>query len=244
MLPVIATEVLKLKRSYAALLCAATPGLVALLVPMFVLAGDGRSSWTGVFNGVAEMWSYFMLPMGITALTVLIAQLEHGPGAWDHLLAQPVARWHFFAAKGIVVTGLVAAMSALLFLLVPAAGLAAELLGSGTQLPDPVPWADAAALLARMFAASLLVIALQLWVALRFRSFVPGLALGTGGTFAAGVADQVLGQGTFFPWLIAQHATSDDPGRAAAAIAAGMGGGLVFGLLMVMDLSRLEFARA
>ena len=108
----------------------------------------------------------------------------------------------------------------------------------------PAPWPDAAALLARMFAASLLVIALQLWVAPRFRSFVPGLALGTGGTFAAGVADQVLGQGPFLPWLLAQHAISDDPTRAGAAIGAGLGGGLVIALLMVLDLSRLEFARA
>lgn len=243
MLSVIATEVMKLKRSYAALLCAAAPALVALLVLLLVLTGDGRSTWASVLNSVAEMWSYFMLPMGITALTVLVAQLEYGPGAWEHLLAQPVPRWHFFAAKGIVVTGLVAAMNALLFLLVLAAGLAAELLGPGTQLPAPVPWMEAAALLARMFAASLIVIALQLWVAMRFHSFVPGLALGTGGTFAAGVTDQLLWPDAVLPWLIAQHAISDDPWQAATAIVIGVGGGLVIGLLMVMDLSRLEFAR-
>ena len=218
--------------------------MVALLTVIIVLAGDSRSTWKGVFNGVAEMWSYFMLPMGITALTVLVAQLEYVPGAWDHLLAQPVARWHFFAAKAIVVIGLVTAMSALLLLLVPTAGIAAELIGPGTQLPGPVPWADAAALLARMFAASLLVIALQLWIALRFRSFIPGLAIGTGGTFAAGVADQVVGEGPLLPWLIAQHAISDDPWQSATAIGVGIGGGLVIGLLMVLDLSRLEFARA
>ncbi|HEV2121505.1 MAG TPA: ABC transporter permease [Chloroflexota bacterium] len=244
MLSAIAIEVMKLKRSYAALLCAASPALVAVLTVLITLAQDEPSPWMSVINGVAEMWSYFMLPMSITALTVLVAQLEHGSGAWDHLLAQPVPRWHVFAAKGIAVTGLVAAMSAVLFLLVPAAGFAAELLGQGTQLAGPVPWADAAALLARMFAASLLLIALQLWVALRFRSFVPGLAIGAGGTFAAVVVDQVLGQGPVLPWLIAQHAISDDPWQSTTAIGVGIGGGLVIGLLMVMDLSRLEFARA
>ena len=243
MLGVIATEVVKLRRSYAALLCLSAPGLVALLVLLFVLSGDGRSTWRSQLSGVGEMWSYFMLPMGATALTVLIAQLEHGSAAWDHLLAQPVARWHVFAAKGIVVTGLVAVMTGLLFPLVPAAGIAAELVGPGTQLPGPVPWAAIAALVGRMSAGSLLVIALQLWVALRFRSFVPGLALGIGGTFASGVADQVLGEGVLTPWLLAQHAISGDPARAAAAIVVGVAGGLITGVLMVLDLSRLEFAR-
>ena len=245
MLPVLATEVMKLRRSYAALLCAAAPALVALLTAIIVLTEDDPMRWASVLEGVVEMWSYFMLPMGVTALTVLIAQLEHGPGTWDHLLAQPVARWRFFAAKAIVATGLVAAMNALLFLLVPAAALAAELLGPGTQLVGPVPWADGTAQLARMFAASLLLIALQLWVALRFRSFVPGLALGMGGTFVAIVLDQALQvQTAILPWLLAQHATSDDPALAAAAIGAGLGGGLVAGLLMLIDLSRLEFAQA
>lgn len=242
-LPVITTEILKLKRSYALLLCVAAPALVALLTVLLVASDETGSTWRGVLNGVGEMWTYFMLPMGITALTVLIAQFEHGTGGWDHLLALPVARWQLFAAKAMVATALVAVMSVLLAVLVPAAGLLAEMVAPGTQLAGPTPWGRAAEQAATMFAAALCLIALQLWVALRFRSFVPGLALGIGGTFASGVADQILDQRLFLPWLLAQHAISSDPTRAAAAVVSGVAGGFVVGLLMLLDLSRVELAR-
>ena len=38
----------------------------------------------------------------------LLTQIEHGPRAWDHMLALPVPRWRLFATKGIVLVGLIA----------------------------------------------------------------------------------------------------------------------------------------
>jgi ABC-2 type transport system permease protein len=90
-----------------------------------------------------------------------------------------------------------------------------------------------------MFAGSLLLIAIQLWAALRFRSFVPPLVIGIGGTFVA-VAATASKQGAFFPWLIPTNALATDPEQAAMAIDIGFYGGLAAALLMLIDMSRKE----
>jgi ABC-2 type transport system permease protein len=239
MLSVIHTEFAKLRRSLALLLCIAAPTMVAFLAGVMMMEWNKSRPWELFAMQSAAMWSFFMLPMTVTALTVLIAQIDHGPKAWNHLLALPVARWKFYAAKAIVVTFLVAAMSASLIVLLPMAGSAAEAVASGQQLTGSYPWRYTASLITTMFAGSLLLIAIQLWAALRFRSFVPPLVIGIGGTFVA-VAATASKQGAFFPWLIPTNALASDPERAAMAIDIGLYGGLAVALLMLVDMARKE----
>lgn len=239
MLAALQAEVTKLRRSLALLLCIAAPSMVALLSAVMLMERKKAAEWSMFAAESAALWSFFMLPMTVTALTVLVAQVDHGPKAWNHLLALPVARWRFYAAKALVVIGLVAAMSAALLLMLPLAGAAAELLASGQQLKGSYGWTDTATLLGTMFKGSLLLIAIQLWVALRFRSFVPPLVVGIGGTFVA-VAATASKQGAFFPWLIPTNALATDPERAATAIQIGLYGGLLVASLMLVDLARRE----
>lgn len=239
MLSVIHSEFAKLNRSLALLLCIAAPTMVALLAAVMMMEWKKAEQWQMFAMQSAAMWSFFMMPMTVTALTVLVAQIDHGPRAWNHLLALPVPRWRFYAAKAFVVVSLVAGMSAALILLLPLAGSAAEAVAPGRQLTGTYPWRYTASLIATMFAGSLLLIAVQLWAALRFRSFVPPLVIGIGGTFVA-VAATASKQGAFFPWLIPTNALASDPQRAATAIDLGLYGGLAAGLLMLIDLSRKE----
>ena len=239
MLSVIHCEFAKLRNSLVLLLCAAAPAMVAILSGLILLDRTEAMGWRMFTMGAAAMWSYFMLPMTVTALTILITQIDHGPKAWSHLLALPVPRWHFYTAKAFVVVCLVAAMSAALVILLPAAGAAADFLATGQQLKGVYPWFDAASLITTMFAGSLLLIAIQLWAALRFRSFVPPLVLGIGGTFVA-VAATASKQGAFFPWLIPTNALGTDPERVAMAIQLGFYGGIAFGVLMLLDMTRKE----
>lgn len=239
MLTIISTEISKLKRSLVLLLCVASPSFVAILAVLMFLRWPDPASWVRFTSGGAAMWAFFMLPMTITALTVLVAQLEHGPKAWNHILALPVARWRIHLAKAIVVVGLVGAMSAALALLLPLAGILAEGIEAGDQLTGPVPWAETANLLGRMFAGSILLVAIQLWAALRFRSFVPPLVLGITGTFVA-VAATSAKEGPYFPWLIPTNALASDPARAELAIQIGLFGGLVLLGLMVVRMARVE----
>jgi lantibiotic transport system permease protein len=240
MLAPFTTEIIKLRRSLALLLCLAAPTMVALLAVMIVLDRKQGGPVQMFVSSGAALWSFFMLPMTVTALTVLVAQIEHGPGTWNHLLATPVPRWRLFAAKAALVVLLVAGMTALLGLLLPlAAGVIAAL--QPGKLQGAIDLAAFAGLLATMFAGSILLVAVQLWAALRFRSFVPPLVLGIGGTFVA-VAATSARQGAYFPWLIPTNALATDPARVQLAIGIGLWGGLAALALMLADLSRREAA--
>ena len=240
MIQSILCECAKLRRSLALLLCAAAPTMVALLAIVILLDREDPVAWSTFTTSTAAIWAFFMLPMTVTALTVLMAQLEHVARSWNHLLALPVGRWRHHAAKTLVVVLLVAAMNLALWLMLPLAGMAVEALKPG-QLTGAYDWQASLSLLGRMLGSALLLIGLQLWVALRFRSFVPPLVLGIGGTFVAVVATGSK-QGLWFPWLMPTNMLAADPARVQAALAIGLAGGLAVLIAMVADLARKEYA--
>lgn len=229
-------ELFKLRRSLALLLCVAAPSAVTLLA--FLIALDGKKAllWAMYVPGVAAMWAYFMLPMTVTALTLLMAQMEHAPKAWNHLFALPIARWRLFLAKLLTVCGLVTAMSLALLPLLVASGSGARWLRPATGLAGLPDLSEALVLLARIAAGALLMIVIHLWAALRFASFVPPLVLGIGGTFVA-VAATTARQGIYFPWLLPVNALSSDD-RAAFALELGIAGGVIACGAMLLDLGR------
>ena len=179
-----------------------------------------------------------MLPLTLTALSVLLAQMEHGAKAWDHVLALPGARRNVYLAKALVMLALLAGMSVWLWVLLHATGFAIEAIAPGKLRGSPQPGA-AARILAEMAFASLLVAVLQLWVALRFRSFVPPLVFGIAGTFVALVAVGAR-QGLYFPWLMAVNVMGADPARHSTALLLGGGGGLAMLAAMCVMLARRD----
>ena len=239
MLNVLRVETAKLNRSLALLLCVAAPTFVALLSFLMLLDAKGPAPWEMFLVRGSAFWAFFMLPMTVTALTVLVAQLEHAPRAWNYVLALPVPRWRIFLAKAVVVFGLVAAMSAGLLALMLLAGVVGEAIKPGDVLKGAPSVRQAGETLGLMFAGALLLIVIQLWTALRFRSFVPPLVLGIGGTFVA-VAATAAKQGAFFPWLIPVNALASNPARSAMAIELGFFGGLAMLVLMLIHMSRYE----
>ena len=229
-------EILKLRRSLALMLCLAAPACVAILVTIMALDKEGPVSLNTIGINASALWAFAMMPLSITALSVLMAQMEHAPRSWDHVLTLPGARPRIFLAKALVMVGLLAAMQVLLFLLLSgAAPLIASLhTVTGTFDPLVLGWT-----LARMGVAAMLVCMLQLWVALRFRSFVPPLILGIAGTFAA-IAATGARQGAYFPWLMSVNMLAADEHAQMIAITLGGGGGLVALAAMLVHLSRRE----
>ena len=75
---------------------------------------------------------------------------------------------------------------------------AASMIKPAVAPTGPLELARHAKTLAMMFGASFLLVAIQLWIALRYASFVPGLVVGIGGTFFAVVATSAR-QGVFLP---------------------------------------------
>lgn len=239
MLAVLSVEVRKLNRSLAALLALAAPTLIAIFVFFNMLRGKAAAPWEMYMQGSNAIWAFFMLPMSVTALTALVAHMEHGPRAWDHLRALPVARWKLYAAKAICVLAVVAAMSLMNLLLTwGAVSLATAI----KPVLAPTGVFDLGAqllLLGRIMLAATLVIAIQFWIAMRFSSFVPALAVGIGGTFFSVVATSAK-QGVFFPWQMPINMLATEAWRVNTSLALGGGLGAVALILAVAHLARRE----
>lgn len=229
-------ELLKLRRSLALMLCLAAPSCVVALNVLIALDSEKPADLDKFWVSGAAFWAFAMLPLTVTALSVLMAQMEHGPRTWDHLLTMPGARPRVYLAKALVMLALVSAMSALLFVLIVAAAPLVAALHPTTGRVDP---ALLGAILCKMVAAAALVCLLQLWVALYFRSFVPPLVFGIAGTFVA-IAATGARQGAYFPWLMAVHMLSPDPPRQQTALLLGSAGGAVVLVAMLVHLNFRE----
>ena len=239
MFPVLRTELTKLHRSLALLLIVAAPGLVAVFMLLNGLRDGMQQPWAYWPQGASAIWAFFMLPMSVTALTALVAHMEHGPKSWDHLRALPVARWKLYAAKAICVVAVVGLMSMASPALTWLAVQAAVAIKPQIEPTGVFELGRYAATLGQMFVAGLLLVAVQLWTALRYASFVPGLVLGIGGTFFSVVATASK-QGAFLPWQMPVNVLMGEGWRLQAALGLGGGLGLVALALMVAHLSRRE----
>lgn len=239
MLAVLSVEARKLNRSLAALLAVAAPSLIAVFGFFMLLRGDKPQPWEMWMGSAAGVWAFFMLPMSVTALTALVAHMEHGPKSWDHLRALPLPRWKIYAAKAVCVLGVVAAMSVAVLAFTWLAITAASAIKPEVAPSGPLELARWLKVLAMMFGAALLLIAVQLWTALRFASFVPGLVVGIGGTFFAVVATSAK-QGVFLPWQMPVNMLASEPWRVTTALGLGGGVGLLSLIALVLHLSRRE----
>ncbi|MEO6228189.1 MAG: ABC transporter permease [Thermomonas sp.] len=235
----LAVEAYKLRRSLALLLALIAPLLIAVFMFFNLLRMEKAMPWSMPLQSSAAIWAFFMLPMTVTALTALVANTEHGPRAWDHLRALPLPRWHLYAAKAACVLGVVLLMSLALALLTPLSVLMAGWLKPAIAASGNVDVAGYLVLLGRIFLAAWLLVAVQLWIALRYASFVPALAVGIGGTFFAVVATSAK-LGVVLPWQIPINQLASDPARAQLTLALGFAGGLIALALMTWHLGRRE----
>lgn len=239
MLSVLTVEARKLNRSLALLLAAAAPGLIALFGFFMMLRAQEAVPWDMVMGSAIAIWAYFMMPMSVTALTALVAHMEHGPRSWDHLRALPIPRWSLYAAKAACVIGLVVLMSAGVLTLTAASVSLAGLVKPAVAPTGVFDLAAYARMLGLMVVAGTLMIAIQFWVAMRFASFVPALIVGIGGTFFAVVATAAR-QGVFMPWQMPVNMLAGEPWRLQTALGLGGGLGLIVLILAVLHLARRE----
>lgn len=239
MITLVFIELQKLKGSLAMLVAVVAPALPGMLVMLALLSNDRAASWSEAYRFALPLWALFLAPMVIAAFTALTAQIEHRGRGWDHLLALPIARWRIFAAK-IVVTFVAVALMTMLVL--GFASLGTWLGGAmGPGVPEEAfPWAKLVWKGALMIASMTTLVAIQLWVALRFANFVVPLVVGIGGTLVAlAVMMTRTQQADWFPWVLPFNTlVAPNPERYAM-------GGLVLGLailaVMVPVLARHQF---
>jgi ABC-2 type transport system permease protein len=232
------TEALKLRRSLVMLLALCAPLLVTvtcILVALRLQSGTVPMAKYG--QAGAALWTVAMLPLSVTALSVLLSHMEHSARSWDHMMILPGARPRLFLAKALILFGIVVAMNVWLWL---SLRIGAWLLEAIMPVDGPFATFHVAHILAIAACASVMMIILQLWLALRTRSFVPPLALGIVGTFIAFVAANSW-EGGYFPWLLPLATLANDPVTAERALWIGSVGGVILAGAMLLDLSRRDF---
>lgn len=238
MLLAIRLEFLKLRRTLVWLLVVVAPILTAAMVGLIQLRQPSQV-WMESYANAAGLWALFVLPMTITALTALLAQIEHQTSMWDVIFTLPVARARLFFAKAIVAVGLTGAMSCLLVAASFLAILAARA-AHGTANFAAIPLGQFALIAAAMWAAAGLATIVQLWVALRFKSFLAPLCLGLAGTFVC-IASMGAKGAIIAPWATPLSVITDGGAQLQLALALGGVGGCVAALAMSWHLAQREF---
>lgn len=240
MIKLIAVEFRKLRGSLALPLALTAPALPALLIFLATATSRHNTTWLMIYSGfVVPIWNLLLFPMTIAAFTALLAQIEYRSKGWDHILALPIPRWQIFLSKTIVTF----AVSATMPVLAIASGWLGATLGgliSGHIPLGMFPWKKLIITFALLQAASSIVIVVQVWIALRYASFVLPLMVGITGTLVAmAIALTRSTQANWFPWVIPGHIlTSSNPVQTAFVALTVT---LILLVLMLMDLTRHTF---
>jgi hypothetical protein len=247
----LSAESLKLRRTLAWPLAILAPLAVVLL--NFVIYTQGRDRTTAGDNpliGFAQlnltMWTILVLPLYAAVSAALVAAVDHQGDSWKHLLALPVSRRSIFIVKWIAAVVLLTASSlAMSFEVFLAAAALRSMKPAWRLLPIPVGLIALRTL--QSGAAAVLVLSLQMWVSLRWRSFVAGLALGIAGVLVllAGVARAGLGTIAIYlyPWALPPTAMArmvEPHSDRTFVAAAGLIGGTIIALLGSWHLSRRD----
>lgn len=240
MIVLLQAEALKLKRSLIVLLILAIPAMVFLLGVAAIVTNNSTDQWSNMAMSGAAIWSFFLLPMTATALTALIAQLEHGSRAWSYTLALPYPKWAVFTAKAVIIIFVMGLISALVGVATLLSGIFAGWIAPETAMQGDLPVALLGGMLFKMWLTSLLVVAIQFAVAMRFESFAVPVVVGILGTFVAVVATSAQA-GLYFPWLMATNILNSDPARAQLALLMGSVGGILLFGLTIAWLSRRDW---
>jgi ABC-2 type transport system permease protein len=158
---------------------------------------------------------------------------------WNHLLTLPVSRAKVFGAKILAVAGLVLLMTVVLYVALYAVVAACIAIIPGAEATGAPQFADTFASLLLMDGAAFTMVIVQLWIALRVRSFALPLVVGIVGTFFA-LCIQSARTPIFLPWVAPAYAFTIVRPESFAVVAFGYLGGLALTPVMLWRLSRLQ----
>ena len=256
-------EVLKLRRTLALWASVLVPlAVIAMTTAMNLSRATGTrfdpdqpNGWDSLMlDLVLFLWCLVGLPLFVSLETALLAALEHRENAWKHLFALPIPRWSIYAPKLLVGFGLVCISSLVLAVGIGLEGMLLLKVRPDLGLTWPIPWG---LILLRSFAfvpTVLLMLAVQTWVATRWRSFTVAMGLGIGSTVVGMMLLRSLRNiastpytpmlTSVFPWslpyvVLARQATPD---LRETALLAGLVGGAVIAVLGCWDVVHRDVA--
>lgn len=189
----------------------------------------------GFARGIVTLWTLVFLPFWATLAASLCASLDHSGNHWDQLFALPMRRWPIYGAKCIIVFGLVVLSSVCLPLFAVAAieilkQVRVEWRGAG------LPWQLLLNGVGRSCGACLLLISLQSWLSLRWRSFLVALGVGIAGIMSGIILISApLRFLSLYPWTAAAAAAS--PREPLLPFVWGLCGGLAIAAIACWHLA-------
>ncbi|MBI4892244.1 MAG: ABC transporter permease [Acidobacteria bacterium] len=243
---VLRAELLKLRRTLAFWMVPAAPFVVLLLSFLMFhqrseyFAKSGKPLWENLQRNSFVLWAVLMMPLYITLQTALLAGLEHSGERWRNLLALPVRRWTLYVVKLAIPCAMVFASSAILNFGVLLSGVLLTNLKPELRFPSPLPWAQAWDYTFLSFTASLLVIAIQQWVSLRFATFAASAGFGICCTVAGSILANSQKYGPWWPWCLPVQLMTGKPEPIAHALWYSCLGGLIAAVLGGVEFCRRE----
>ena len=244
---VLSAEALKLRRTLALRLAVVTPLTIVILVfgiyaQRHETMSSGANPLTGFAQLILTMWTIILLPLYAALAAALLASIEHQGNNWMRLLALPVSRGFIYAAKWIAGIALLLVSSLVLSTGVCAAAEALRAIkpGWGTMaLPTTMIFKGAIL----SFCAAGLLFSIQMWISLRWRSFLPGLVVAAVALILMFLSARGGGAlfASIFPWSLPAMAMAPSSPHRVLAVTWGVFGGAAVSAIACFLLSRHEF---
>ena len=250
----LSADALKLRRTLAlwmVLIAPMTVNLIVLLnfirVRESLLRNSQLDVWTWFARNAIGFWGLLMLPLFVALETALLNGIEHSANGWKHLFSLPVPRWAIYLSKQIFGLGLLAAADFVLLAGVLASGGLVMILGLRADLAasTAIPWSYLMALFVPTYFASWLMVAIHVFVSMRWQSFTVPLGLGMVATVAGFMIANSRLWAALFPWTLPIASVRHLLGSAASGqipIVLGCLGGVLAILLAGLYMTRRDVA--
>lgn len=241
-------ERLKLRGTLASWMCLIAPALVVLVVVLQSLASKGsgatrapEESWLMFAQGTMGLWAFLMLPLFVTLQAALLAGLEHGAQQWKHLLALPLPRSVHYLAKLLVLAAMVIAANLVMVVLIALAGKLLLLVNPGRfTLSTTPPWVFLLSRAGAICAATMLIVALHTWIAIRWSSFTVAVATGMTATVAGFLIGQSAVYGPWYPWTMPVQVLAGEGEKIGLVVATGLVAGSAVALAGLWNFLRRD----
>jgi hypothetical protein len=188
---IISIEAMKLRRTLALKVSIMVPlAVIAITLTMNLLrsygsefVGDHPNGWdTLILDQTLILWLFVLFPLFVTLEAALLAGVEHRENNWKHIFALPIPRWTIYMAKLMVGFGLVVVSSVVLAVGTVVQGAIIAMFRPDLGLSLPIPWDLVFLRNFGFLPAALFMLAIQIWVAIRWRSFTVPMVVGIVGT--------------------------------------------------------------
>jgi hypothetical protein len=240
-------ELLKLRGTLALRLAVAAPLTIVLLqFGVYIARGEemsphGANPLAGYAQSILTLWTIVLFPFYAALVASLLADIENRGGNWERLLSLPVGRRSLYAAKWV---------SGGTLLLISSAGLLLGVDATATVLKLIRPaWHSAEIPISKMLVGSALslfaiglLFSIQMWISLRWKSFMIGLGVSIVGIVINIILlpRGVLLIDSFDPWAIPAIEIAPTSPFRLLGLMWGIFGGIGVGILACSLLAKRE----